>query len=142
MGRYSWTDCHTVLARWYEGQARGSTESADEQGSGALMQESAIRNGAGSPRPGDGATADTVLDRTFNLLEFSSAVAREVGPAPVRAIGSHPCAASEGVPRHQAVVVGTTTERTTDGSASIASGHQIPLGCRTTLTGSSPTARA
>ena len=78
------------------------------------MQEGAIRNGAGSPRPGDGATADTVLDRTFNLLEFLSAVAREVGPAPVRAIGSHPFVLrSEGVPRHQAVVVGTTTERTT-----------------------------
>lgn len=60
----------------------------------------------------DGSTAGkSVLDQSFDLLEYLSAVAREIGPKPVRDVRSHPFTLwpSE-VPNVPGVVLGPTGE--------------------------------
>lgn len=60
----------------------------------------------------EGAASDSVTEQSFNLLEYLSAVAREVGPAPVRDVRQHdPHILPSAVPAHASVKIGPAEGR-------------------------------
>lgn len=60
----------------------------------------------------EGDARNSVLDQSFNLLEYLSAVAREIGPKPVRDVRHYsPVILSSAVPEHNAVRVGPSENR-------------------------------
>ncbi|MCR1981440.1 AAA domain-containing protein [Cellulosimicrobium cellulans] len=63
----------------------------------------------------DGSAGDktkSVLDQNFDLLEYLSAVAREIGPKPVRDVKGHPYVLWPAeVPEHRAVRLGPASDR-------------------------------
>ncbi|WP_137766967.1 AAA domain-containing protein [Curtobacterium sp. SGAir0471] len=62
---------------------------------------------------GDFTTEQSVLDQSYDLLEYLSAVAREIGPKPVRDVRRYAtCILPSAVPEHQAVILGPSDSRT------------------------------
>lgn len=62
---------------------------------------------------GESTTEQSVLDQSYDLLEYLSAVAREIGPKPVRDVRRHSmCLFPSAVPKHRAVILGPGDNRT------------------------------